>query len=352
MSPTVERYASGAADADRLAAALARVAHLPYTRAYGLPPDGAIAWFAQQFEAAAPATAALVARAQDDIVGGIVLSRRPWESEIYGVPMGRIAFGFTVGDDRRAGVQAIGAALVAAARDVLAEWRVRHCSALVPAEELGLIHALGDDRWRLVDSTLEMAWECGRTVAPEPDPRYVVRASTASDREALAELARQAYTHSIRTRYSADPRLPREQTGELYAGWVRQAVDGHFADVVVVAEVEGRPIAFNTFKLETALSRALGIGFAAHGISAVDPAHRGLRMQPAMLHWLAEWQARRGGRFNYGRVLINNYVMQRACLRAGAFNAQAYHTFHGWFDGPEGAAAASAESRVAELATP
>jgi GNAT superfamily N-acetyltransferase len=196
-----------------------------------------------------------------------------------------------------------------------------------------------------------MAWECGRTVEPEPDPRFQVRAATDADREPLAELARYAYTHSITTRYSADPRLPRERTGDLYAGWVRQAVDGAFADVVVVAEAEGRPIAFNTFKLETELSRTLGIGFAAHGISAVDPAFRGLRMQPAMLHWLAEWQAARGGRFNYGRVLINNYVMQRACLRAGAFNAQAYHTFHGWFDGPERAATESAAAGVAERAT-
>jgi hypothetical protein len=332
MTPAVTRYDAGR-DLQRLTGALRQLDHLPYTRPFGLEADGVIAWLASMFGEGGEDHRALLAASGGDVVAGLVLQRRPWESAIYGVPMARIPFAFVRADgaDGRA-AQHAATALLHEARQVLAAWGVRHCSVLVPAEYTTFLHALNQDRWLLVDSTLEMAWECGRTVEPEPDARFSLRAAHEGDRETIAQLARHAYTHSIRTRYSADPGLPRETTGELYAEWVREAVDGRFADVVVVADVDGRAIAFNTFRNEAVLSRHTGIGFAAHGISAVDPAYRGLRMQPGMLFWLSEWQRARGGRYNFGRVLINNYVMQRACLRSGAFNSQAYHTFHVWLD--------------------
>lgn len=333
MTSAVTRYDVGP-DSHRLAAALRQLDHLPYTRPFRLEPEGVLGWIGELFAGDTDHGCALLAEREGEVVAGLVLQRRPWESAILGVPMARIPFAFAHGSgpDGQRAAQLAAAALLREARVVLADWRIRHCSALVPAEYTGFIHALNEDRWLLVDSTLEMAWECGRTVEPEPDPRFTLRAAHEGDRETIAELARHAYMHSIRTRYSADAGLSREATGELYAEWVRQGVDGRFADVVVVAEADGRAIAFNTFKNEDALSRHTGIGFAAHGISAVDPAYRGLRMQPGMLYWLSEWQRERGGRYNFGRVLINNYVMQRACLRSGAFNSQAYHTFHVWLN--------------------
>jgi len=198
------------------------------------------------------------------------------------------------------------------------------------------VHALGDAGWRLVDSTLEVAFEVGRTTAGEQAADVRVRAVVPEDHEPLSALARIAYTRLIRSRYTADPRLPVERTGQLYAEWLLRGCAGTFADVVAVAEHRGRPVGFTTCKLDPALTRATGVGFAVDGIGAVDPASQGLRLQPAMLHWLAEWQRARGGRFRFGRVLINNYAMQRACLRCGAFITQGYHTYHGWRGGGDG----------------
>jgi hypothetical protein len=141
-------------------------------------------------------------------------------------------------------------------------------------------------------------------------------------------MVKETYTRSIRTRFLADPWLSPERTGELYARWFENAIDGTFADHVVIVELEGRAVGFNTIKADRDLSGVSGIGFASHGIAAVDPVTRGLGAQPAMLHRATEWFAGQGGRFTRGRVLVNNQSMQRACLKSGAFIAQAYHTFH------------------------
>jgi GNAT superfamily N-acetyltransferase len=251
-----------------------------------------------------------------------------WEASIYGLPMARVPLVFTTTPDDVVGARITARGLLEAAGAAIEEMGARHCSVLVQSEETGVIHALCDAGWRMVDSTLDFTWECGRTNPGKVDSRVKLRASAEQDRDPLVQLAREAYTHSIRTRFGSDPWLPVEKTGELYARWLELACDGEFADVVVVAEVDGRPVGFNTFKLDSRLTEATGVGFGAHGIAAVAPEYRGLAGQPAMLHWLTEWQRERGGCFNHGRVLTNNYSMQRACLKSGAFVTQAYHTFH------------------------
>lgn len=324
-------HAWSPAETAALSEALARREHLPFTRGFGLPREGALRWIQGQFEHAAQDGGALVVSEGGRLVGGLVLVRAAWESGLYGASLARVPFAFTIttGDEH---ARAIAHGLLDRLERVLAAWSVDHVSALALAEDVGLVRALSERGWVLVDSTLDLTWACGRTTPAGADPSVVLREAVPSDREPLAALARASYTRTIQTRFSADPWLSLEVTGELYARWFELALDGEFGDVVVVAEVDGRPVGFNTFKLDPALSAATGVGFAQHGIAAVEPEFRGRAGQPAMLHWLAEWQRRRqpGARFNRGRVLITNYPMQRACIKSGGFTTQAFHTFHRW----------------------
>lgn len=328
MKLTVRRMSRN--ETGLLDAALKARPHMPFARGYKLPPEGSRRWACRVFADAADGRGgALVAESDGAVAGGLALSEIEWEASIFGVPMARIPFLFTVSDDLDRS-RRVAAALLRAASEAMEDVGTKHCSALVQAEDTGIIHAFCDAGWRLVDSTVDFTWVCGRTNPGDVDPSVNLRSAVKSDREPLARLAREAYTRSIRTRFSTDPWLPVEKTGELYARWFELACDGEFADVVVVAEVAGRPVGFNTFKLNRTLTECTGVGFAAHGIAAVDPEFRGRAGQPAMLHWLTEWQRERGGAFNQGRVLTNNYPMQRACLKSGAYVSQAYHTFHTW----------------------
>jgi dTDP-4-amino-4,6-dideoxygalactose transaminase/GNAT superfamily N-acetyltransferase len=325
-------------DTENLRSAFGRLPRLPFTRDYGLPNEGSLHWLTGHFTGIGgrnDGSVALVAEQDDEVAGGLVMIPAPWETEIFEIPMARIPLVFAASPHGNVDKRVIGARLLAAAEDALAELGVRHCSALVLGEDSGLVHAFGDAGWRLVDSTLDFTWKCGRTRAESLDERRIrLRPVTDEDRPVLSHLAREAYTHSIQTRYSVDPWLPIEKTGELYTRWFELACDGAFGDVVAVAEVDGHPAGFNTFKMDPVLSESLGVGFGMHGIAAVAPELRGIGNQPAMLHWLAEWQRERGGAFNRGRVLVNNYPMQRACLKSGAFVTQSFHTFHVWLGAP------------------
>jgi GNAT superfamily N-acetyltransferase len=319
-------------DASRLEPLLVDVARLPLSLLYSVPSEPTREHFRALLSAALerPESARVVAvadAATREPAGALVIQKAEWESGIYSVTMARIPLVLIRGEGPAA--YDASRALIAAARDVAREWHAQHLSALVPAAETRVAHAFERDGWRLVDSTLEFAWEAGKTRPSAANSRLTLRDARPSDR-ALRDLTKEVYMRSIRTRFLADPWLPAERTGELYARWFENAIDGTFADNVVIAELDGRPVGFNMIKIESDLSRVAGMGFAAHGIAAVDPITRGLGAQPAMLHYSTEWFGKEGGRFTRGRVLINNQPMQRACLKSGGFIAQAFHTFHAW----------------------
>jgi GNAT superfamily N-acetyltransferase len=321
---------SGAAA--RVREALARADFVPYGPTFRLPAEGAHAFIVSRLERAAAdpaASAALLALDGDDVLGALVVNRATYESEVYGIPMARVPHAFALATGGESGRREVTALLMQGLEDVLRAWGVAHCSALVHADATGSLHAFGAAGWMLVDSTLETTWEAGRTEGSLAEG-HLLRPCRPGDLELLEPLAREAYTTTIRTRFSADPWLPPARTADLYTGWLRKGIAGEFADVVVVAERAGLPVGFNTFKLDAELSACTGTGFAFHGIAAVDPSCRGAGLQAAMLHWLSEWQRARGGRFAVGRVLIQNHAMQRACLRSGTVFTAAYHTFHSW----------------------
>lgn len=328
---TLARMAVERGAAARLAPLLVDVARLPLSLGYRIPAEATREHFRGVVSAALdrPESARVLAVADiaREPAGALIIQKAEWESGIYGISMARIPLVLVRGEDAAAHDAA--RALIASARDVAREWQVRHLSALVPAAETGVAHAFERDGWKLVDSTLEFAWEVGKTRPSAGSPRLALRDARASDRT-LRDLTKEVYTRSIRTRFLADPWLPAERTGELYARWFENAIDGTFADNVVIAELDGRPVGFNMVKIESDLSRIAGVGFAAHGIAAVDAVTRGLGAQPAMLHYSTEWFGKQGGRFTRGRVLIQNQAMQRACLKSGGFIAQAFHTFHAW----------------------
>ncbi|MFN0150452.1 MAG: hypothetical protein ACKVU1_07045 [bacterium] len=332
-----------AGDSTRVAPLLDDAARLPLSRAYRIPPDATREYFSTLVQSAVdrPESARVfvaqgAGASRDEPTGALVLQKAEWESGIYGVAMARIPFVLLRGDDRAA-YEAV-RTLVTAVREAARDWGTQHVSALVPAAETGAVHAFEADGWRLVDSTLEFAWEAGKTNAGGADARITLRDARPDDR-ALRAMTKDVYTHSIRTRFLADPHLAAERTGELYARWFENALDGTFADHVVIAELDGRAVGFNMLKAERDLSRIAGRPFAAHGIAAVDPAARGLGAVSAMLHETTAWfgaQSTHGGQITRGRVLINNQSMQKGCLKSGGFIAQAFHTFHLWLGDANG----------------
>jgi RimJ/RimL family protein N-acetyltransferase len=261
-----------------------------------------------------------VAESGGRVVGALAVERLEWEPRLFGVEMARIPWLV-----ERRGAEGAAAALLDAAFGVLASWGTRHASLLVGAEAHAAHAALEAAGWRCVDETIEYTWVAGRTTPRSPDPRLRLRAARDADRAPLRELASAAFAGSAPTRWHADPWLSAAAPGELYARWLDEAFAGRFADLVVVAEIAGRPVGFDT--LRAPCERA------AHGIAAVAPDCRGLGAQTAMLHHAAEWHAARGGRVLVGRVHAANAAMRRACARSGGTPSRALRTYHAWLGG-------------------
>jgi GNAT superfamily N-acetyltransferase len=282
-------------------------------------------------------------RTHEGLAGAACLEGLQWESGIYGLRMAGVPLLVAAGEpDTTSPVYPeLIARLDRLARDASRE----HLACRIRVDDIALTHALQRAGWLLVDTTLELGWEFARLRIEETPSEFavtdaldrtirvakgsaVIRTSTAADAEPLARIAREAFTRSTMTRYAADPTLPLERTGELYAQWAGNACRGSFADFVAVAELDAAPVGFQTVKLDRALGEVLGAPWADFGIGATDPSVRGLGVFRAIKWRALAWCRDNRVRHARGRVLASNSAMFRTVLLTGATITAAFHTFH------------------------
>lgn len=173
-----------------------------------------------------------------------------WDSAFFGRRIAAIGAAPLGGGDL--------AATVAAAR----AQGVECIYVLCDVENQGGIQALSACGARLVD--VRMTFERGlATLAPAPqDP--AIRAAVPADVPALRELAAASHGSS---RFYADGRFPRELCDEMFATWIEKSCGG-WADIVRVAEVDGRVSGYTTGHVREA-------GRGEIGLVAVDPRAQG-----------------------------------------------------------------------------
>ena len=262
------------------------------------------------------------------ISGIAALSPLPWESGIFGQPMASVRLIVTGGAyvEATATYERLLDRIDAAARAN----EVRHLSCRVPAGDSALVHAIERSGYRLMDSTLEYVWRprAGRTEVP--DRRWSIGPAGPAEAEVLAELARQSFTDRTCTRFGVDPHLSNERVGELYAQWTRLSCAGQFADVVMTATVEGRPVGFLTCKLEREFTQTVGRSLATIGIGAIAPDQEGTGLFAALGNDTLSWCAEQPIQAVRSRIMIQHVASSWAALRTGARQAAAFHTFHRW----------------------
>ena len=267
----------------------------------------------------------------------------PFESGIFDRKMGGISMLAATGEPATA--RPAYNALIAAVRQMAAAEGYVHLACRLRVEDTTLTHCLERAGFLLADTTFEFGWKTDRIRIEEKPNAWIVtdilnrqtrifklaaavRPFTEADLPAMKALAREAFTARTRTRYTADESLPLERTGELYARWLENGFQGTFADVVRVATDEHGPIGFETLKLDRELSEALGISIGLFGIAAVVPTKAGRGVQASMHCDVLKWCSENGVKFARGRVLVDNYSMQKLCLITGAAVTAVFHTFH------------------------
>jgi dTDP-4-amino-4,6-dideoxy-D-galactose acyltransferase len=227
----------------------------------------------------------------------------PWDTEFWGVRIGRVEGGDLTGE-RAAEVDAW-----ATANEVA-------CLYFRAGEEPSTAHAAENAGFRFMDVRVELTRP---SATRAPDGR--IRPVEPGDLDELREIARTS--HRI-TRFYADPRFPRNRCDELYETWITQSAEG-WADVVLVAQHDGVAAGYTSCHVDEAQGRgSIGlVGVAEHA--------RGSGLGAALVDAGIDWCARRGldevAVVTQGRSARALRLYERCGFAAGALGLW----FHKWY---------------------
>lgn len=206
----------------------------------------------------------------DTVQAVATVERLEWDSRHFGFPVSRIDHLYAFGSDpgARGAAYAVLLAQVCAGEEARG---TRYLVTRIAAADVAAVHALEDAGFRLLE-TLVFASIRARDVDFTRMRRMAhVRDAREEDLPALAAISREAFARApAYDRFHADPLLPQEKCDELMGIWPVSSYHG-FADFVLTAEKEGRPVGYMTAKRHRELWDALGYNVSALIMSGVSP---------------------------------------------------------------------------------
>ncbi len=192
----------------------------------------------------------------------------PWDSEVLGFPVGRIAWWI-----EQPHIVESGPCRERLLRLMIGEARRRNIQYLftrVPAKDVVAIHMLEKNGFRLVDGLLTFGVAPPEGLLPsEQSDGLRWGAFAPEDLPALRKIA--AGSFSI-DRFHADPAIGKEKADEVHRRWVENSCAG-FADCVLVAR-DTEPIGFTTLKIDRSAKPHLGVSIGVVVLVATSGEHR------------------------------------------------------------------------------
>lgn len=222
-----------------------------------------------------------------------------WDSEFWGVPIGRV----------------LAETLDSDAVDRWAAERQIACLYYLARDEPGAAAQAEDAGFRLTDVRVEL----GRST--EGDEEGAVRPAQPEDRARLSTIARR--NHTI-TRFYADPRFPDDRCDDLYETWLVRSLEG-WADAVLVAEDAGEAAGY------VSCHAGEDSGRATIGLIGVDPAAHGRGLGRELTRGAVAW-ARKRGRPEIAVVTQGRNVPALRTFEGCGFRATSVGLwFHKWY---------------------
>ncbi len=157
-----------------------------------------------------------------------------------------------------------------------------------------------------------------------PAPSGVrIRGACADDVSELEAIARGSYDVS---RFHFDTRFPKDKSDSLYETWIRRSCDD-YADQVLVAEVEERPVGYVTLHL---LEQAKG----QIGLIGVGERARGKGVAKSLVYASMDWLRSRNIVLEHVVTQGRNIAAQRLYQGCGFQTASVQLWYHKWLTDP------------------
>lgn len=250
-----------------------------------------------------------------------------WDSKLLEVECGRIPFMILSGT---VGEQAKQARVLLA--EILANARkkgVEMINIRTSAYDFGLIHPLEDAGFRVMDN--------GMTALYHKSVYYyylkknlILRNYEDGDLPGVLEVLAGAYTED---RFHNDPRVPQEKADALYAAWVTNSCTNPGPDeVVMVAELDGKPVGFFQYQFVRDFSETTGINIHSCGMAAALRDRRGLGIYHSMLSKAIKTFVENGTIYGVTRIPFSIQPILKLTLRLGPSFIANDLTFHLWLD--------------------
>lgn len=258
-------------------------------------------------------------------VAAYTLEPLAWDTKHFGFRMGQVSF-------QRDPVAFTASAPAQAAVEEARQQRFHALVARAHPHDIGLIHALEEAGFRLVDTLVSFQLDL---IAHPPTPAQFshVRVAREADVEPLMALARRAFAdRSVwLDRFHADPHIPAERANELYALWVKNSVapekpEESMADVTLVSDCPEGISGFITCRIFHVEGKKQG----TVSLNAVDMRFRQRGVYRDLVHAALLWFQSQGCSKIQVRTNIASHGVRRTWKSFHAVPSTEEHTFHWW----------------------
>ncbi|MHA1568519.1 MAG: hypothetical protein ACTSXZ_03540 [Alphaproteobacteria bacterium] len=257
----------------------------------------------------------------DDLVGIAGARKLSFDTEHFGVPMGRVGpFHLAKEMTSREGKELVDACLVH-----LIGLGCRFVDCRVPTADLMAARSLERSGFYLGDTQVDYAFRVQAAMLPSMRHRVQLRNVEPADEKALLDLTRETFTGYI-DRFHKDPFFDNEKATEMYVKWLENSLGG-LADHITVAQAGKRIGGFLTFQIKHEQNKIVKTRFAEGVLAGVAPWTRGKGVYTSILADAMYWFA---NNCDIGTVVtqVDNTAVQAAWSRLGYRLVQGRYTFH------------------------
>lgn len=192
-----------------------------------------------------------------------------------------------------------------------------------------------DNGFRLVDIRLTFEYKPPAGATFEiPKAGYQIRSARPGDVEPLQDIAGQSH-HD--TRFYFDTRFPRPLCDQLYKTWIKRSCED-YADLVLVAELEGIPVGYISCHLDQAdpgLNPTSSSLIGRIGIVGVSAQAQGRGIGQGLVLSAADWFLKQGAQKVTVVTQGRNSNAQRLYQRCGFLTQKVQLWYHKWYHEPD-----------------